>query len=63
MYLIAEVVDSTGTYPGVWKAVDADFVAGETAMNSAVRILAIAFTNEIEQRIPVSDHARALYPP
>jgi hypothetical protein len=44
-------------YPGIWKAVDADFLTGETALNSAVGVLAIAFTREIERR-PVSDLAR-----
>jgi hypothetical protein len=45
------------TYPGIWRAVDTDFLAGETAMTSAIKVLAITLTNEIEQRKP-SDQAR-----
>ena len=45
-------------YPGIWKAVDADFATGETAMTSAIKFLAIAFTNVIEHRIPASDYSR-----
>jgi hypothetical protein len=43
-------------YPGLWRAVDSDFSEGKSAMNSAVGVLAIAFTNEIEHRIPASHH-------
>jgi hypothetical protein len=45
-------------YPGIWNVVDADFATGETAMSSAVKALAIAFTNEIEHHIPASEYDR-----
>jgi hypothetical protein len=43
-------------YPGIWRAVDSDFSQGKSTMNSAVGVLAIVFTNEIEHKIPASHH-------
>jgi hypothetical protein len=46
----AVLADVYRRYPGIWKAIDDDFDWSTSAMASAVGVLTIAFTHEIEQR-------------
>jgi hypothetical protein len=46
-------------YPRIWSAVDSDFSEGKTPIESAVGVLVIAFTNEIEQHLPFAERVRA----
>jgi len=46
------------TYPNIWKTIDSDFAEGKSPMDSAVGVLTIALTYEIELRVPASDYGR-----